>query len=359
MPTTRKAANGANPMHLICHLRLDRLRAWKKRSLRAELLTHGRLHPQAYSSWSSVFKGLLTWHEAERKKKYKPIDTTLWIVTSHRVPGQSRKRPAIVACIDVAARYQGDDPQLPVEMRRYVHRWISETNGKEPKHPVKRKLPDKLCTIVEAKPLTSHFFPANDFGPCLNALRYVNRDGRCTVYNPRSVLRVHPDDVPRIHRFARRIARKTLFISYKHIDFLKPDPTDRPPWSIDAFGHQLTAMGHGVWLDALCVPLRSGKTDEALTDNQVELLLAEGYLQSRVVVAVRTQKYDTPGVKETNWTRREYRGQVGLKEARHPMKRFVLHGEKAKPLFPAPDDSEHWSSPPGKINDELLSLLRR
>jgi hypothetical protein len=359
MPTTRKAADGANPMHLICHLQLDRLRAWKKYSLRADLLIRGRLHPQAYSSWSSVFKGLLSWHEAERKKKNKPIDTTLWVVTSHRVPGQSRKRPSIVARIDVAARYQGDDRQLSAEMQRYVRQWIRKTDGEESKRSEKKELPKELCTIVEAKPSTSRFFPTNDFGPCLNGLRYVNRDGDPTDYNPRSVLRVHPDDVPQIHGFARRIARKTVFISYKQVDFLKPDPTDQPPWSIGGFGHQLTALGYGVWLDALCVPRRPGKTDEALTDDQVELLLAEGYLQSRVVVAVRTPKYDTPGVKNTNWTRKEYRGHVGAKEARHPMKRFVLHGTKAKPLSPAPHDSEHWSSPPGKINDKLLRLLRR
>jgi hypothetical protein len=215
--TGPKQATFNEPLHILCRLQWKRLRAWKKRSLRADVVKMGRIRPQAYSSYSPAFHGLLNdWSQHKNKP------AVLWIVTSYRIPGRRTMIPSLAARIFVHSTYHGNDEHLPDELRRYVVRWGNSEKGFKP----------EFCMIAEADPDNSRFFPANDMSGCLGKLTYGNKDGTLTRYSPRRVIKVHPQSIHIIEKYAEELARRTVFISYKHSDFAGKDKKNIPPWTV-------------------------------------------------------------------------------------------------------------------------------
>ncbi len=316
------------PLHLLCRLQWKRLRAWKKRSLQAEVFIGGRIRPQAYSSSSSTFRGFLDdWYDHSTKP------AVLWIVTSYRIPGRRHMVPSLAAKVRVQCTYRGNDDRLTEELKRYVVRW--RDSGKE-KRP-------QLCRVVEAEPTFSRFFPANDMATCLSRLQYINRDGGQTEYSPRRVLRVHPEDAYLLEDYAEAVARRTVFISYKHSDFTDKSASSHPPWTVKELAGAFISGKFGVWLDALCAPPKSEKSPQDLTLEEVRLLLKEGHAQSAVIIGIDTENYLTPGEGGHNWTLDEYDGTVGGQHRDAPLLRFVIYGGTESKLKPSPYDAMRWS----------------
>lgn len=237
-----KLRSDTQPLHLLCRLQWKRLRAWKKRSLRAEVCVEDRIHPQAYSSSSSGFRGFL---DAWCRNPENPA--VLWIVTSYRLPGRQQRVPSLAAKIHVRSTYHGNDDQLTEELKRYVVRW--KTSEKE--------MRPQRCRVVEAEPSLSRFFPANDMGTCLSRLQYINRNGSRTGYSPRRVLRVRPGLASLLEAHAEAVARRTVFVSYKHIDFTDKRDSRHPAWTVKELAGAFITAKFGVWLDALCAPPKS------------------------------------------------------------------------------------------------------
>lgn len=316
------------PLHLLCRLQWKRLRAWKKRSLRGEVSVEDRIRPQAYSSSSSGFRGFLdAWCSTSEKP------AVLWIVTSYRLPGRQQKVPSLAAKIHVRSTCRGDDDQLTEELKRYVVRWKNSEKEERP----------QLCRVVEAEPALSRFFPANDMGTCLSQLRYINRNGSQTEYSPRRVLRVRPEFAYLLKEHAEAVARRTVFISYKHIDFTDKRDSRHPTWTVKELAGAFISGKFGVWLDALCAPPKSEESPKDLSSEEVRLLLKEGHAQSAVVIGIETDNYLKPGEAGHNWTLDEYEGTVGGKRRDSPLLRFVLHGGTESKIKPSPDDAARWS----------------
>jgi len=316
------------PLHLLCRLQLKRLRAWKKRSLRAEVSVEGRIRPQAYSSSSSGFSGFLNaWCQPPARPAF------LWIVTSYKIPGKRGMVPSLAAKVCVQAAYRGDDNRLTEELKRYVVRWKDSEKEKRPHR----------CTVVEADPMLSRFFPANDMATCLSRLHYVNRDGGRTMYSPRRVLRIHPKDVYLLEEYAETVARHTVFISYKHSDFTNKSTSGTPPWTIKELAGAFISKKFSVWIDVLCAPPKSEESPKDLGSEEVRLLLKEGHAQSAVVIGIETENYLTPGEGGRNWTLDEYEGTVGGQRRDAPLLRFALHGGTGSKVKPSPDVAARWS----------------
>lgn len=328
-------------LHLVCRLQWNRLRAWKKRSLRAEVSVSGRIRPQAYSSSSSGFRSFLDdWCNNSTKPAF------LWIVTSYRIPGRRHLVPSLAAKIRVKSIYRGNDQRLTEDLKRYVIRWTD---------PIKEQRP-QLCRVVEAEPTFSRFFPANDMTNCLRRLQYVNRDGAQTEYSPRRVLRVRPKDTYLLEEHAETVARQTVFLSYKHCDFIVKSAGSYPPWTVKKLAGALIASKFGVWLDALCAPPKSEESLQDLSLEEVRLLLKEGHAQSAVVIGIETDNYLTPGEGGQNWTLDEYEGTVSGEHRHGPLLRFALHGGAESKLEPSPDCAVRWSE---NLHTIIVSHLGR
>lgn len=317
---------GSEPLHLLCRLQWKRLRAWKKRSLRAEVLEGGRIRPQAYSSSSSLFRGFLGDWRGDFS-----IPAVLWIVTSYQIPGRHNMVPSLAAVVRVKSVYRGNDDRLRDELKRYVVSWGKSENEERP----------ELCAVVEADPMFSRFFPANDMTTCLSCLRYVNQDGGLTEYSPRRVLRVRPKESYLLEKYAETVAQRTVFISYKHSDFT--GTRSHPPWTVKELAGAFISAKFGVWLDALCAPRKAKESSEDLNSEEVRLLLKEGHTQSAVVIAIETENYLGPGKGGHKWTLDEYEGTVGGENRDAPLLRFALHGGTGSKLRPFPHGARHWS----------------
>jgi hypothetical protein len=330
----------ADAVHLVCALQFHRLRAWKTRSSRAQVRVSRRVVPQAYSSSSTILRGHLADHLAVGggDTEQKP-PAVLWIVNPLKWAGSSRPHSSLVARIRAAGIYRGDAPELQTHLKRYVHSWS--------KRPRKTPWQPSSCTVVAADPESSRFYPANDASATLAKLHYVNKDGSPRKYERGTLLRIAPASIAEMENFAETLARRTVFLSYKHDDFL-PDATgERPPWSPRKFATELIKTGKiGVWWDAYCAPPSGGEqSTTSFTDAVVHDLLCEGHAQSKVLVAFCTPNYRGKGVGGVRWTQREYSGRFTRAIRDIPLKRFALHGGQAPDdLEPTPDDRAPWDA---------------
>jgi hypothetical protein len=292
-------------------------------------------------------------------------DPTLWIVTSYKIPGAREARASLAAKIQIRDVYKGNDLRLSAELKRYVVDWSKSREAKKGRtvdrsEPGKAKVP-ALCTVVEAQPDGSRFFPVNDMTCCLHDLRYVNKDGRSTRYSPRRVMRVDPECAHVLERHAATVAKRTVFISYKCGDFDARNGIDLPPWCPEQLAGLLISRGRfGVWLDTLCTPSQPEESSDSLTRRDVQLLLAEGHVQSRVLVAIDTAGYRTPGTAGVNWTGNEYSAN-GFETGRAaPLARFVLSADGRFAGKPPPELTAPWSDDIcAAIIPRLSGLLER
>ena len=331
---------------VVCRLRSRQLRAWKKYSLDRAVSREGCIRPEAYSSCSTIFRGFQKWWCRQQPGKPER-EAVVWIL---EIPtDRNEPRRSLVAQLGVRQLCIGG-PEVPPALQRYVRSWTHN-----------KTFTEQDSTVAEADPDASRFYPANDLGRIVSRLRYVKQDGSLTTYSTAAVLRIHPEDVVQLAHAAEAIARRTVFVSYKHADFEESASGLRPGWQPADLAKLLIRRGLGVWLDSLCAPRRgeaAGKVPDEpdWTDDEVERLLAEGHVQSQVVLAIDTPHYDTPGVKGTNWTRREYTGEAGMGRRASPLRRFVLHGPERRCLEPVPDDMMPW---PDDLGEQIADRIER
>lgn len=332
---------------VVCKIRLRQLRAWKKLAIKRKISSKGCLRPEAYSSCSTAFRSYRNWWQRWLDQGNPPGEVVLWVMETSVDPNKGWQ--SLVARIGIRQFFVGG-PEVPPELQSYVRSWTENEKFKE-----------SDCTVAKADPETSRFYPANNLGAVASRLRYVNNDGTLAKQSKGLMLRLHPDDAAQFTCAAEAIAGHTVFISYKFDDFRKECNVPRPRWTPNDLAEFLISRRLGVWLDSLCAPRRQKSkdgddTEPDLTDDEVEWLLAEGHAQSQIVVAIDSQRYDTPGAKCINWTRREYNGEASKNHRSFPLRRFVLYGPAPHDLEPVPDCRMPW---PERLSEKVTQRLEQ
>lgn len=162
----------------------------------------------------------------------------------------------------------------------------------------------------------SRFYGHNDAMPVLNELALLGNDGKIVKkveeeWNPRKhgnmLQRPHRiDNVSLLTTFAEKLQQQTVFISWKHSDVKgRKQENLRKRYYVKEFTKELNKGEVAVWLDEFALPNYRPNTAD---DNLMELLLRQGLKQSRVVIAVASDRY---GCKSSgsniNWTKKEWK----------------------------------------------------
>ena len=165
----------------------------------------------------------------------------------------------------------------------------------------------------------SRFFGHNDASQVLRALTLLGSHGNVVKRagapwipgrHGRMLLRPHRvQDAASLSAFAASLQRRAVFVSWKHADTKGRARAhyDRRR-RVREFVDRLTRRGVAVWLDERALPDYHPRTAD---DRLLELLLAQGLTQSRLVIAVATPHYGSrsEGSGE-NWTLREWRSKA-------------------------------------------------
>ena len=224
---------------------------------------------------------------------------TLWIVASH--PDYP---PTLVAKLSGVARI--DESRKSTIPPRLLSELKPLGQGKEYRFKV---LGDQ----------ESQFYGHNDAMPVLSELALLGKDGSVLKEAGEAwIPRKHGNMLQRPHRidnasplttYADKLQRQTVFISWKHCDIKgRKHENLRKRNYVREFISELNKEEIAVWLDEFALPNYRPKT---VDDNLMKLLLEQGLVQSRVVIAVASDQYGCRSADSTaNWTKQEWQSKL-------------------------------------------------
>ncbi len=275
----------SNGRHLVAYVRTSRLTDWKRRALQH---SQDAGHPVfLYRSDHEVFG------------RHARPGAVLWIIESH--PGRG---PSLAARLDIAGRIHG-------VIRIEVLEQSGEIGGALELLPSFEYGRGKRWYAV-GDPETSRFFGFNDISHALLATSFEARVpwapnetawkpayGR-TFISPRLVA---PGGESQLAAAARRLAERSVFVSWKHGDF-----GDGLDGRIPALAGALAAAGLDCWWDQRALPSSPALERLRGKPDLLGALLDDGLRRARCVLAVGSTNYGEPSASDPsrNWTRNEW-----------------------------------------------------